>query len=479
MSSSLETVILESLIHNEDYCRKVMPFLEPEYFKDNAQRIVYEEILGYTSKFNTLPSQSELLIELKSRNGLSQDDFETSVDIVNSLGKKTKEPSIDWLMEHTEKFCKNSAFYNVIVDAAELIDTIDGDMIQLGDIPERAQKALSITFDTSVGLSYSSLDDRFERRKKRKVDKIPFFVNAFNDATNGGMDLKTVACIAASTGAGKSAVMCAQAAHTMLNGKNVLYITLEMDEDSIADRIDANILGISLDDIPNLSKDEYVKRLSKKISADNIGELVIKEYPTSCAGVMEFRSLLNELKIKQNFIPQLVVVDYLNICNSSRVKAGAVNSYTYVKFIAEEMRGLAKEFNCAIFTGTQLNRDGVENTNVSLKEISESSGLSHTVDMLFALIRTEEMDKLNQVMIKQLKNRYADMTKMLRFCIGVDRAKFRYFDVDGSLADDVNRMVADAENEMRQDSSADDSISWSGNFGASKKPKRDFQSLNM
>lgn len=472
MNDDLEIVILENLIHNETYSRKVIPFLKDEYFPDNASKITFGKIREHINKYNSLPTQTELLVSLKNSKGLSQQDFEGAVDVVNSLAKKPTAPNAEWLVEHTEGFCKERALYNTILSAAERMEDIQvTGIMDLGDIPEALQDALAITFDTSVGLAYDAAEDRWERRKNRVVEKISFSVEVFNRATNGGMNLKTITCVAAGTGAGKSAFMCAQAAHSIMKGVDTLYITLEMDEDSIADRIDANLLNIDLDDIPNLSKESYTKKINKVLH-DKCGKLVIKEYPTAGAGVLEFRALLQELKLKQKFVPKFIVVDYLNICSSARFKNGGngVNSYTLVKAIAEELRGLAKEFNCAILTGTQLNRDGVDNENVTLKEISESSGLSFTVDMLFALMRTEDLDKLNQVVIKQLKNRFSDMTKMLRFVLGVERAKFKYFDVD------VTGEIVSQEPE----SESNDEHAWSGNFGTSKRAgnRSKFQGIN-
>lgn len=468
MQDEIELLILENLIHNEDYARKALPFLKEEYFPDSAYQTVFTKVRDYINKYNSIPTQSELLIELKNAKGLNQGDFEVSVDVVNGLQRRATAPAMEWLLENTESFCRDAAIYNTIVEAAELIE---GDKnrgtLTLGAIPEKLQDALGISFDTTVGTDYDSAADRWERRKQRKVDKISFSLEVMNEATNGGMNIKTISCIAAGTGAGKSAFMCAQAAHSILNGVDTLYITLEMDEDSIADRIDANILGIDLDDIATMSKDSYTTKLNKKLSGDKIGRLIIKEYPTSCAGVLEFRALLNELKLKKNFIPRFIIVDYLNICSSARFKAGVVNSYTLVKAIAEELRGMAKEFNAAILTGTQLNRDGVDNENVSLKEISESSGLSHTVDLLFALMRTEELDKLNQVMVKQLKNRFGDMAKKLRFVFGVDRAKFRYFDVDNAATPQEDGKIFSDETTDQ----ATGEITFNGSFGVRKKPK--------
>lgn len=478
----IETIILENLLHNENFSRKALPFLKSEYFPDKASGLVFTQTNEFVAKYNSLPTVDELIVEIKGKRGLSQGDFEETIELLQTLTKKNSAPSIDWLIENTEKFCRNRAIYNTVLSAAEkLTDDISTD-INLGEIPEELQSALGITFNTTVGLSYEEADERWDRRKQRKVEKVSFSLHVMNEATNGGMNLKTISCIAAGTGAGKSAFMCAQSAYSILNGVDTLYITLEMDEDSIADRIDANIIGVPLDDIPNLSKQDFTKRLKNKLNGvDNLGKLIIKEYPTCGAGVMEFRALLNELKLKKNFTPRLVVVDYLNICNSSRYKGAAnINSYTLVKAIAEELRGLAKEFNCAILTGTQLNRDGVDNTNVSLKEISESSGLSHTVDMLFALMRTEELDSINQVMIKQLKNRFADMAKMLRFVFGVDRAKFRYYDVDQS-GDGVNEMAQPKQVKDRDplaESDIEDNAWQGGNFGVGKRQKKNFSGLN-
>lgn len=423
-----EKIILENLIFNEEFNRSTIAFINEEYFQSSANRIVFNAIKEHTLKYSVPPTKPEIVLWLdKNCNGVSADLFDTAIDVVDDFTKSNKAESTAWLIDTTEEFCKNQALHNAVAEAAVILSG-DDKTRNRGAIPELITNALAVSFDQSIGLEYSDAETKWERRRADNSARVSFSTEAFNRATNGGMKQKTLSVVVAGTGVGKSIFMCDAAAFAYEHGEHVLYITLEMSEDEIGDRIDANLLGLDLDDVKMLPKDDYCRRLKAKTDECK-GSLFIKEYPTSAAGCLEFRALLNDLKIKKRFAPTFIVVDYLNICTSSRYKAGAVNSYTFIKAIAEELRGLAKEYNCAILSGTQLNKDGIENDNVSLKEISESNGLSFTVDFMFALMRTPENDAVNQVLVKQLKNRFRDMTQMLRFAVGLTRARMKFSDV--------------------------------------------------
>ncbi len=435
----IENVILENLLHNDDYVRRVLPFIKDEYFGENHHSILFTKINEFVTKYNKAPTQEELLIEVKDTKGLTQHDFEQSVDLIKELSKRSKAPSIDWLVEHTEKFCKDKALYNAIVDSAAMIEDEKADV---GQIPDLLKNALSVSFDTNIGHDFMSMiEQRYKMLHQTNEYKIPFDIEALNEITNGGLPRKTLAVVSASTGAGKSLFLCHCAARNLLAGKNVLYITMEMAEERISERIDANILNMKIQDLPNLSLQEYSRRLNKVLDGCK-GRLIVKEYPTASAGTTQFRSLINELKLKKDFLPDIIYVDYINICSSSRFKAGMVNSYQYVKAICEELRGLAIEYNLPIVSATQLNREGTDTSDVGLKEISESHGLAMTVDILWAMIRTEELDEQNVVMIKQLKNRFSDMAAKLRFVVGIDRSKMRLFDAETNVQMSKSRPVS-------------------------------------
>lgn len=427
----IEEIILENLLHNDEYARKVLPFLKSEYFGEAHHAVVFNKISDFVAKYNKAPTQDELLIEIKDTHGLSQVVYEASIDLVSRvLSKHNKTPSLDWLIDHTEKFCKDRALYNAIVDAAAMIEDQKADV---GQIPEILRNALSVSFDTNIGHDFlGMIEQRYKMLHQTNEYKIPFDIEALNEITNGGLPRKTLAVISASTGAGKSLFLCHCAARNLLAGKNVLYITMEMAEERISERIDANILNMKIQDLPGLSLQEYKRRLDKALDGCK-GRLFVKEYPTAGAGVLQFRSLINELRLKKNFTPDIVYVDYINICSSSRFKAGVVNSYQYVKAICEELRGMAIEYNIPIVSATQLNREGVDTSDVGLKEISESHGLAMTVDILWAMIRTEELDEKNLVMFKQLKNRFSDIASKLRFVVGIDRSKMRLYDADTNI----------------------------------------------
>jgi replicative DNA helicase len=436
----LENVILENLLHNEEYVKKVLPFLKEEYFSENNHLTVFSKIKDFVVKFNKAPTQDELLVELTSTKGLNQTDYESSVDTVKELTKRNKAPSYDWLLEQTEQFYKDRTLYNAIVSAASMIED---NKAEVGQIPDLLKDALSVSFENSIGHDFRGMvEERYNMLHKTNEYKIPFDLDDFNEIFSGGLSKKTLSVIAASTGAGKSLSLCHFAARNMLDGKNVLYITLEMAEERISERIDANILNTKLHDLSSISFENYKAKLDRAL-ANCKGRLIVKEYPTAGAGVTHFRSLINELKLKKDFNPDIVYIDYVNICSSSRYKAGGVNSYQMIKAICEEIRGLAIECNLPIVSATQLNREGTDNSDAGLKEISESAGLAMTVDVLLAMIRSEELDAQNLVMFKQLKNRFSDMASKLRFVVGIDRSKMKLFNAETSVKMTQTKIVVD------------------------------------
>ena len=432
----IESVIFGNLIENEEYSRKVIPFLNEDYFTDIVDRKIFTIIKDYVDKYNGFPTKSALEIELNDVSGLSDEQFKNAKELVSSL-KKSDDQEIDWLVDNTEKFCKDKALYNALMKSIQLVDDSKKDSISVGAIPQILTDALAVSFDTHIGHDF--LDDAAERYEfyHRKEVRVPFDLDFFNKITQGGLPRKTLNIALAGTGVGKSLFMCHNAAHNLMAGSNVLYITMEMAEERIAERIDANLLGVTLDDLKDLPQSIYYK-LVGKVKERAKGKLIVKEYPTACAGSANFRHLLNELKIKKNFVPDIIYIDYLNICASSRIKAGSnVNSYTYIKAIAEELRGLAVEFNVPIISATQTNRSGFSNSDVGLEDTSESFGLPATADFMFALITSEELRQLDQIMVKQLKNRYGDPSIHKRFVIGVDYTKMRLYNVEMSAQEDI------------------------------------------
>ena len=433
----IETMIFGNLITKEDYARKVIPFLKSEYFSDRVDRTIFIIIDDYVKKYNSFPTKEALLIDLTNVLGLSQEEYANSKQSINDLSE-SHDREVKWLIDKTEEFCKDKALYNAIMESIKLVDRKE-DKISVGAIPKILSDALAVSFDTSIGHDFlADADDRFEFYHRRE-SKISFDLEYFNNITDGGLPKKTLNVALAGTGVGKSLFMCHCAAHNLTNGHNVLYVTMEMAEEKIAERIDANLMNVTLKDLKELPKESYDKKMLR-IKAEARGKLIIKEYPTACAGSANFRHLLNDLKIKKNFIPEIIYIDYLNICMSSRIKLGSnVNSYTYIKAIAEELRGLAVEFNVPIVTATQTTRSGSVNSDVDLTDTSESFGLPATADFMFALISTENLEDLNQIMVKQLKNRYGDPSNNKRFVIGVDKAKMKLYDVEQSaqqLVDD-------------------------------------------
>ena len=424
----IECKILSNLIYDETYTRKVIPFIKETYFELLPEKIVFQEIHSYVMKYDDIPTQSVLKIEIENRKDISDDAFQTSVNLVNDL----KEEKFDeqWLLDTTEKWCKDRAIYLALLDSVKIADGKDKTRTK-DSIPSILSDALSVSFDDHIGHDYiGDSDSRYDFYHK-KEDKIPFDLDLFNKITKGGLPNKTLNIALAGTGVGKSLFMCHVASSVLLQGSNVLYITLEMAEERIAERIDANLLNVNIQDITNLPKSTYESKLFK-LSEKTRGKLIIKEYPTASAHVGHFKALLNDLALKKGFKPDIIFIDYLNICASSRYKGTLVNSYTYVKAIAEELRGLAVECNVPIVSATQTTRSGYGNSDVELTDTSESFGLPATADFMFALISTEELEQLNQIMIKQLKNRYNDPTAFKRFVVGIDRAKMKLYNVEDS-----------------------------------------------
>lgn len=431
----IEEQILSNLIHNEEYCRKVIPFINTSYFSDFKERMIVEEITEFFNKYNKPISSDILTIELSNRSDITDKQL---ADVITSVGAlPTEEANQDWLIENTEKFCKDKAVYNAILDSIKIIDGKDDKRTQEA-IPHILSDALAVSFDNHVGHDYlDDAQDRFDFYH-RVEEKLEFDLDLFNKITKGGFSKKTLNVILAGTGVGKSLFMCHVAASTLMQGKNVLYITMEMAEERIAERIDANLLNLSMDELKVVDRKVFNTRLDK-IARKTQGKLIVKEYPTAGAHSGHFRALLEELKIKKDFAPDLIVIDYLNICASARLRMGAnVNSYTYVKTIAEELRGLAVEYNVPMLSATQTTRSGFDNTDVGLQDTSESFGLPATVDFMCALISTEELEEMNQLMVKQLKNRYNDPSYFKRFVIGVDRSKMKLYNVEASAQNNIS-----------------------------------------
>ncbi len=437
MQANIEQTILRNLLTDEKYMRKVLPFIKPDYFQ-GVYKTLFKEAGKYVAKYNRLPTNESLAIELQDTN-MSEDQYTMAMDIVPQLFSKEKIDE-DWLLDHTEKWCQDRAIYNSIMESISIIDG-KHETLTKNALPELLQKALGVAFDTNVGHDYvEQAEERWEFYNKEE-DRIPFDLEYFNKITKGGIPNKTLNIALAGTGVGKSLFMCHVAASALVEGRNVLYITMEMAEERIAERIDANLLNVPIDQLENMSKDMFTEKV-KNLARKTTGRLVVKEYPTGSAHSSHFRALLNELKLKKEFVPDIIFIDYLNICASSRMKGmgGSINSYTYIKAIAEELRGLAVEFDVPVFSATQTTRSGYGNSDVGLEDTSESFGLPATADLMFALISTEELEKDGQMMVKQLKNRYNDPTFYKRFVIGVDRSKMRLFDVEETqqtLVDDT------------------------------------------
>ncbi len=433
----LELTILKNLIYNESYSRKVLPFLKAEYFTDNTEKLVFNEVQEFINKYKNLPTQEALVINFTEAKSLTDDQVKESIGLIKELDASKDEPTEHgWLVEQTEKFCQDRAIYNAIMESVSILDNKKSNKSK-GEIPNLLSEALGVSFDSSVGHDYmQDSSDRYDFYHRHEA-RIKFDLDMFNKITKGGLPIKTLNIALAGTGVGKSLFMCHVAASCLSQGHNVLYITLEMAEEKIAERIDANLLNIDMQELQSIPRQDYDRKFDALRSKTH-GKLIIKEYPTASASTLHFRALLNELHLKKNFKPDIIFIDYLNICASSRIKPGAsVNSYSYIKAIAEELRGLAVEFSVPVVSATQTTRSGFSNTDPGLEDTSESFGLPATADFMFALISTEELEQLNQIMVKQLKNRYGDPNHFKRFVIGIDRAKMRLYDAEASAQVDI------------------------------------------
>jgi replicative DNA helicase len=430
----VEFLILKNLLHNEEYVRKVVPFIKAEYFEDTNQKIVYEEIINFVEKYNKPLSKEILCIETEKRQDINDSSFQEITQLITSLDESPTE--FQWLVDTTERWCRDRAIYIALMDSIQIADGRDENKGR-DSIPSILSDALAVSFDSNVGHDYlTDYEARYESYH-RKESKIPFDLEYFDKITKGGLPNKTLNVALAGTGVGKSLFMCHVASSALLQGKNVLYITLEMAEEKIAERIDANLLNINIQDITDLPKSMFENKVTN-LSQKTQGTLIIKEYPTASAHSGHFKALLQELALKKSFKPDIIFIDYLNICASSRYRAGSnVNSYSYIKAIAEELRGLAVEANLPIVSATQTTRSGYGSSDVDLTDTSESFGLPATADLMFALISTEELEGLNQIMVKQLKNRYNDPTVNKRFIVGIDRAKMRLYDCEQNAQEDV------------------------------------------
>jgi len=425
----IEEKILSNLIHDEHYCRQVVPFIKKEYFADRKEAILAEEIVKFFTEYNKPLTKDILSIEVSNRRDLNDKEANEIQEYIKSLS--TEPVNDEWIVKSTEQFCKDKAVYNAILKGISIIDGRDKN--QTPDaIPSILSDALAVSFDNHIGHDYLvDSDSRFDFYH-RVEEKIPFDLEMFNKITKGGLSKKTLNIALAGTGVGKSLFMCHVAASSLTQGNNVLYITMEMAEERIAERIDANLMNITMDELKVIDKDVFDNRV-KKIQNKTQGKLIVKEYPTASAHAGHFRALLDELKLKKEFVPDIIFIDYLNICSSARVRGGAnVNSYTLVKSIAEELRGLAVEHNVPIVSATQTTRSGFANSDPGLEDTSESFGLPATADFMFALVSNEELQELNQIIVKQLKNRYNDPSYYKRFVVGIDRAKMKLYDVEAS-----------------------------------------------
>lgn len=429
MEQKIQTTILRNLINNDEFTRKVIPFIRKEYFESD-HRLIFDQVISFVDKYNKLPTPEALEIELSS---LDVNDalLVDASTVLNGI-RATKDNAVDtdWLVDETERWCQDRAIHLAIMESINIIEG-KHNSLKKDALPKLLSDALGVTFDSSVGHDYiNDAEKRFDFYHTIE-DRIPFDLEYFNSITKGGLPRKTLNIALAGTGVGKSLFMCHVAANALTQGKNVLYITLEMAEERIAERIDANLMNLPIDQLETLPKEMFDNKISK-IAQKNIGKLIIKEYPTGAAHTGHFRALLNELKLKKNFMPDMIFIDYLNICSSSRMKGlgGSINTYSLIKSIAEEIRGLAVEFNVPIISATQTTRSGFGNSDVGLEDTSESFGLPATADFMFALVSTEELEKLGQIMVKQLKNRYNDPTVNKRFVIGVDRSRMKLYDVE-------------------------------------------------
>jgi replicative DNA helicase len=455
----IETTILRNLINSEDYSRKVIPFIEPTYFEQRTEKVIFEEIAKFIVKYGSTITTEALNIEVENRTDLNESEIKETREICNSF---TDSPvDHQWLLDTTEKWCRDRAIYLALMESIHIADGND-EKKNRDAIPSILSDALAVSFDNNIGHDYlQNYEERYEFYHK-KEDKIPFDLEYFNKVTKGGLPNKTLNIALAGTGVGKSLFMCHVASSVLLQGRNVLYITMEMAEEKIAERIDANLLNVPIQDLADLPKKTFENKVNK-LAAKTQGTLIIKEYPTASAHSGHFKALLNELALKKSFRPDIIFIDYLNICASSRYRQnGSINSYSYIKSIAEELRGLAVEANVPIVSATQTTRSGYGSSDVDLTDTSESFGLPATADLMFALISTEELEQLGQIMVKQLKNRYNDLSVYKRFIVGIDRAKKRLYDCEQSAQNDILDSGQDEEYDYEE-----------------KKPKKSFDGFKF
>ena len=445
----VETTILKNLLFNDEYCRKVLPFIKPEYFENFHEKVIFDEIAKFVISYGKLPTKEVIGIEVENRSDISEDTYKTICDVVSEFD--TEPAEVNWITDTTEKWCRDRAIYLALMESIKIADGQD-EKKSRDAIPSILEQALAVSFDNNIGHDYlSDYEQRYESYH-RKEDKIPFDLEYLNKITKGGLPNKTLNIALAGTGVGKSLFMCHVASSVLLQGRSVLYITLEMAEERIAERIDANLLNVPIQQLVDLPRSTFENKVNS-IAKKTQGSLVIKEYPTASAHAGHFKALLNELALKKSFRPDIIFIDYLNICGSSRYKSNfSVNSYSYVKAIAEELRGLAVEFNVPIVSATQTTRSGYGNSDVELTDTSESFGLPATADLMFALISTEELEQLGQIMVKQLKNRYNDPTINKRFIVGIDRAKMRLYDCEQKAQDDILDSGQDEEYNPKEES---------------------------
>jgi replicative DNA helicase len=470
---NLEQKILKHLLLDEEYTRKTLPFIKGEYFQESSEKLLFDEIQTYVNKYNTMPTKEALVIEIDKRVNLTDDQHKKTVALVKSITIDPEVSDTKWLIDATEDFCQEKAIYNGIMQSIQILDDKNKnntEKLDKGSIPKILADALSVSFDNHIGHDF--IDDAETRYDfYHKVERrIPFDLDYLNRITKGGLAEKSLNIVLAGTGVGKSLFMCHCAAANLTMGKNVLYITMEMAEERIAERIDANLMNVELDRLIGMPKETYLKKV-ETLREKTKGKLIIKEYPTASANVNHFNHLLNELKLKRQFIPDIIYIDYLNICSSARMKMGSsINSYTYIKAIAEELRGLAVEHKVPVVSATQTTRSGYTNSDVGLEDTSESFGLPATADLMFALISTEELADLNQIMVKQLKNRYSDPTTNKRFVIGVDRAKMKLYDAEESAQTNISDSGQIEDDKPVFDKSG---------FGKRMQKNRDFGNLKV
>lgn len=468
INDRIEHIILSNLVFDESYCRRVLPFIKPHYFTEECEKIVFEKIFDFIMKYDSLPSKEALVISVSNDRQLTDGIEKHSKDLVTSFNQAKVEQQ--WLIDQTEEWCKDRAIYHALMNSIKIADDKKGKLSR-GSIPKLLTDALSVSFDPNIGHSYlDDTDSRYELYH-RVEEKFAFDLECMNKITKNGVPRKTLNVILAGTAVGKSLALCHMAASYFMSGKNVLYITLEMAEARIAERIDANLLNVTLSDLQHISKDMYDKRISS-IKSKTVGRMIIKEYPTATATVTHFRSLLSELYLKKNFVPDVIFIDYLNIAASARLnQSNHVNSYTYVKSIAEEFRGLAVECNVPLWTATQTNRQGFVSSDIGLENTSESFGLPATADFMIALSSTEELESMGQILVKQLKNRYNDISTLKRFVLGIDRSKMRLFDLD----DSAQKELVDTDLTDKKDTSVFDKSKFGNSMMAEKKDFDDFK----